>query len=97
MLRRLAIIASALALSACSEEAFAPTGALLSGDIGDGRTVPQGLCNDSTASPDYRLFPICTDGTPWPDDMFDVRLRHDYENVTVRSPGGGARGKVRLF
>lgn len=95
---RLALIATALTLAACSQDSYDPTGVSFTRNIEDDRTVPQGLCDDSTAGPDYRLIPLCVDGgTPWPDNLFDVRSRHNYETVTVRSVGGGAKGKVRLF
>lgn len=97
MLSRLAFITSVLALAACSEGAFAPTGASSNKVIDDDTTVPQGLCDETTTGWDYRLIPMCVDGPPWPDNLLDVRLRHDYENLVVSAAGGGARGKGRLF
>lgn len=92
MLCRLAIIASVLVLSACQNEAFAPTDVSLTRGVDDGGTVPQGLCDDSTVEQGQLLIPLCTDGPYWPEDMF--RLRHERESLTVRSAGGGAKGRL---
>lgn len=98
MLGRLAIIAIGFTLTACTNDSFAPTGVSFTRGVGDDpTTVPQGWCDDTSQEANQRLTPLCVDGAPWPDNLFEVRLRHDYENITVRSPGGGARGKVRLF
>ena len=99
MLRRLAIIAIGFTLTACTNDSYAPTGVSLTRGVGDDpTTVPQSWCDDTSQEANQRLIPLCVDGAaPWPDNLLDVRQRHDYENVTVRSSGGGARGKVRLF
>jgi hypothetical protein len=100
MLRRLAIIAIGFTLTACTNDSYAPTGVSFTREVGDDpTTVPQGWCDDTALGSDQRLIPLCVDnGAPWPDDLLDVRARHEYENVNVRARlGAGLEDKSRLF
>jgi hypothetical protein len=99
MLRRLAIIAIACTFAACTKDSYAPTGVSFTRDVDDNpTTVPQGWCDDTSQENDQRLIPLCVDGAPWPDNLFDVRARHEYENINVRtSLGAGLKNKSRLF
>ncbi len=99
MLRRLAIIAIACTLAACSSDSYSPTGVSFSREVDDDRTtVPPGLCDQTAVEPDYSLIPPCVDEAPWPGNLFDVRTRHDYESVIVRARlGAGLKDKSRLF
>ncbi len=96
MLRRLAIIAAALALTGCSADYDLPTGVSYQ-QVTDGNptTVPPGLCDDTSVEPDYRLIPLCVDSLPWFSDGTLFRARHGHE--TVRVSGGGGRGGNRSF
>ncbi len=99
MLRRLTIIAITCTLAACSSDSYSPTGVSFSRGLDDGRTtLPPGLCDDTGVEPDYSIIPPCVDESHWPGDLFDVRTRHDYEAVNVRTRlGAGLRDKARLF
>lgn len=100
MLRRLAIIAIGFTLTACTNDSFAPTGVSLTRGVGDDpTTVPQTWCDDTSQEAAQRLIPLCVDGAaPWPDNLLDVRARHEYETVNVRTRlGAGLKDKSRLF
>ena len=99
MLRRLAIIATAFTLTACTNDSYAPTGVSFTRGLEeDPTTVPQGWCDDMSQEADQRLIPMCVDRAPWPDNLFDYRARHDYEDVKVRANlGAGLKDKSRLF
>ncbi len=99
MLRRLAIIAIACTLAACTNDSYSPTGVDFSRGLDDDRTtVPPGLCDETVGEWDYTIIPPCVDEASWPGNAFDVRTRHDYEDVNVRARlGAGLRDKARLF
>ena len=100
MLRRLAIIAIGFTFTACTNDSYAPTGVSFTRGVDDNpTTVPQDWCDDTAQGSDQRLLPLCVDSAArWPDNLLDVRARHDYENVNVRARlGAGLKDKSRLF
>jgi hypothetical protein len=93
MLRRLATIATALALVGCSDGFNAPTGVPRQLNIDDRTTVPPDLCVDYLVDDTSALIPSCVNVRPWPVDGLENRARHGYEAVTA---GGAGQKGIRF-
>jgi hypothetical protein len=93
MLRRLATIATVLALVGCSDGLYLPTEVSRQLNVDDSTTVPPDLCVDYIFDEESFGIP-CVDIRPWPvDGVAESRAKHGYEAVTT---GGGSRKGIRF-
>lgn len=88
MLRRLATIATVLALVGCSDGLNLPTEVSRQVNVDDSTTVPPDLCVDYIFDDDSFGIP-CVDMRPWPvDGVSENRAKHGYEAVAATAGAG---------
>jgi hypothetical protein len=83
MIRRIALLAGVLAVTACSDVTGASYEAFGQRNLEDGAAYPPvGLCTQSGSDPESLIVPWCVDLPNWPDDL--ARQRHGFEATRVR-------------